>query len=256
VATNKKTFDITKGEKTLTLAVLKPTPRQRSDAQLVYAKAYREAVSKGAMLRTEAEKVLKDRGLWDEAKEADFKRLTDDIREKELALRKGGIRKGEGRDIALALRKLRRERAELDSARTAIDSTTAEGIADNQQFNYLVSACTVHADSGKPYFPSFDDYMGREDDPAVGKAGDALVGLLYDLDPAKLPENDFLRSHGFCDEKLRLVNPDGRLVSEEGLLVNEQGRYVNEAGELVDRDGNRVDEEGRPLVEALPFLDD
>ena len=65
-----------------------------------------------------------------------------------------------------------------------------------------------------------------------------------------------MKQYKFVDDKLRLINKDGKLVDEQGRLIDENGRFINEKGEFVDKDGNLVNSEGDYVVEFTPFLDD
>jgi len=259
VSANKKVIKVKNGDKEIELAILRPNAKQRQDAQKVYNKAFREAVESGAILRAKIESVMREQKLWDDGKEADLRKLQTKIADAERKIRSGGIKLSEARDLAIQLRRDRAELRTLNSERTSLDNNSAEAQADNAQFNYFVSSCTVHATDGKPYYKSYEDYMTREEDPATGLAAGALARMLYNLEEdyeKKLPENQFLVKYKFCDESLHLVDKQGRKVDADGRLVDNDGRYINEAGEYVDRDGNRVDAEGNYLVDEKPFLDD
>jgi len=259
VSANKKTFKVEIGGKEVDLAVLRPNAKQRQEAQKVYNKAFREAVESGAILRAKIESVMREQKLWDDHKEAELRKLQAAIGDKERKVRSGGIKLSEARDLAIQLRRDRAELRSLNSERMSLDNNSAEAQADNAQFNYWVSVCTVHANDGKPYFRSYEEYMTKEDDPAVGPAASALAKIIYNLEDdyeKKLPENQFLVKYKFADETLHLIDKQGRKVDADGRLVDENGRYINEAGQFVDREGNLVDEEGNFLVDEKPFLDD
>ena len=259
MSANKKVVKVEIGGKEVELAVLRPNAKQRQEAQKVYNKAFREAVESGAILRAKIESVMREQKLWDDQKEAELRKLQASISEKERKVRSGGIKLSEARDLALQLRRDRAELRGLNSERMSLDNNSAEAQADNAQFNYWVSVCTVHANDGKPYFKSYEEYMNKEDDPAVGPAAGALAKIIYNLEDdyeKKLPENQFLVKYKFADESLHLVDKQGRKVDAEGRLVDDNGRYINEAGQFVDREGNLVDEEGNFVVDEKPFLDD
>ena len=256
---NKKNFKVTIDGKDIDLSVVRPNVKQRQEGQKVYNKAFRDAVESGAILRAKVNSVMREQNLWDDNKEAQYRKLLEKVNQSERQIKSGGIKLNEAKEIALQMRRDRSELRALTSERSSLDNNTAEGQADNAQFNYWVSACTVYSDTGKQYFPSHEDYLNREDDPAVGQAAGNLAMLIYNLDPdyeKKLPENQFLSKYKFVDEELHLVDKQGRRVDAEGRLVNKDGRYINEAGELIDVDGNRVDENGEYVVEFSPFLDD
>jgi len=259
VSANKKIVKVEIGGKEVELAVLRPNAKQRQEAQKVYNRAFREAVESGAILRAKIENVMREQKLWDDAKEIELRKLQSAIGEKERKVRSGGIKLSEARDMAIQLRRDRAELRGLNAERMSLDNNSAEAQADNAQFNYWVSACTVHANDGKPYFKSHEEYLTKEDDPAIGPAASALAKIIYNLEDdyeKKLPENQFLVKYKFADETLHLVDKQGRKVDADGRLVDENGRYINEAGQFVDREGALVDTEGNFIVDEKPFLDD
>lgn len=257
--TNKKQFKVTLDSKEVELCVVRPNVKQRQEGQKVYNKAFRDAVESGAILRGKVNNVMREQNLWDDNKEAEYRKLLEKINGAERKIKSGGIKLNQAKDLALEMRKDRAELRTLTSERSSLDNNTAEGQADNAQFNYWVSSCTVYSETGKTYFGNYEDYLNRDDDPATGQAAGNLAMLLYNLDPdyeKKLPENQFLAKYNFVDEELHLVDKTGRRVDSEGRLVNKDGRYINEAGELIDIHGNRVNQEGDYVVDFSPFLDD
>jgi hypothetical protein len=257
--TNKKQFKVTLDSKEVELCVVRPNVKQRQEGQKVYNKAFRDAVESGAILRGKVNNVMREQNLWDDNKEAEYRKLLEKINGAERKIKSGGIKLNQAKDLALEMRKDRAELRALTSERSSLDNNTAEGQADNAQFNYWVSSCTVYSETGKTYFGNYEDYLNRDDDPATGQAAGNLAMLLYNLDPdyeKKLPENQFLAKYNFVDEELHLVDKTGRRVDSEGRLVNKDGRYINEAGELIDIHGNRVNQEGDYVVDFSPFLDD
>ena len=262
---NKVNFTVEKDGKTLELAVVRPSIKAQQEAQMVYAKAFADYVKAGAILQAKLEAYIREQKLWDDARQAEWERLDTRLSENEKLVR--GQVKGttfaQARAAAIQMRFDRAAIRSLTADRVALRNNTVEGQAENQRFNYLVSVCTVHADSKKPYFRDLDDYLTRDEDPATLAAANAFASLYYNYDPAaekSQPENQFLLKYRLCNDELHLVKViDGveRLVDAEGRLVNAEGRFVNEAGELVDVDGNRVDESGQPVVvETFPFLDE
>jgi hypothetical protein len=249
----------------LELAILTPSAQVKQKAQVIRARTWADAVKHDVIMREVLDTYLRKQGLWDDAREAEYRRIRDALLDNKLKLDAGGIRKSEGRKIALEMRKLRNEYGNLLSQRNRVDSNTADAIADQAQFNFMVAACTVYNDTQKPYFtltgfdPSLDAYIERIDEEAARDVASKLAEVMYgseeDLDN-KLPENEFLRKYGFADDKNRLINKDGHLVDEDGRLINEDGRYVNKAGEFTDKDGKPVDKDGNYIVEFKPFLDD
>lgn len=245
--------------KQVEFSIKSPSFKDQREAQKVYNQAFSDAVKSGCIVRGRLDDLLKEQGLWDDAKERQMNTIQQEIIDNEQILAKGGISLNSAKGVALEIRKLRGKLRDLISSRTSLDSNTAEGQADNARFNYLVSCCLVYADSNKGYFNSYEDYLNKAADPVAIQAAQLLASRLYGLDDnyeSTLAENKFLKQYNFINDDLRLVNKDGQLVDENGKLIDEDGRYINEKGEYVDREGKLVDDNGDYLVEFKPFLDE
>jgi hypothetical protein len=254
-----RTFTALVDDKQKEMMVRSPSLQDQREATKYYNQTFSEALKAKAVVRAKLDDLLVDQGLWDAFKQAKFTQLQSDILEGERKLAKGGISLKEAKSVALQMKKTREELRELISVKTNLDTHTAEGQADNARFNYLVSACTVYKDNNESYFKNYEDYNNRSSDAVAILAAQNLAGMLYGLDndyEDKLPENKFLKQYKFVDDKLRLINSDGKLVDEQGRLIDENGRFINEKGEFIDKDGNLVDKEGDYIVEFKPFLDD
>lgn len=244
------------------MVVKSPSPKNLRDAQVVYNKALRTALESGAILRRKLNDFLTEQKVWDSDKENSYQKILKEISTHEDMLKAGGIALKKAKDIALELRDLRLKLRELLAERQVYDATTAEGQADNTQFNFLVSACTFKEDGTTLMWSNIDEYDNSRETYAADAAS-ALAKMIYDLDPDydnNLTENKFLKKFKFVRDDLRLVNKDGHLVDEEGRLINEEGRFVAYKPDgtqyFVNRDGKEVDENGEKKIEALPFLDD
>jgi len=259
MATNKKVIEVEIAGKKTELAVIRPNAKQRQEGLKYYNKAFREALESGAILRPKIESVMREQKLWDDNKENSLRQLQNKIAENEKKLKSGGIKLSEAREIAISLRKQRAEIRTLTSEKINLDNNSAEAQADNAQFNYYVSACTVYGDNGKPYFKSYDEYMSKDDDPVVAKAASAMAQIIYNLEEdydKKLPENEFLVKFKFADQALHLINKQGKKIDAEGRLVDDEGRYIDENGNYIDINGDKIDKEGNYIVEHTPFLDE
>ena len=260
---NNETFELEIEEKGKTVKrafkISEATLQQQNEATKVYNRAFRDALESGALLRNKLEDYMRNQGMWNDEKQADLALMQREILDKEKQLAKGGIRLSVAKDAALEMADKRAEIRAMLMERNSLDSSTAEGQADNARFDYLVSATLVYNDSNKPYFKDLADYRNKNTEAVSLEAARRLAQKLYGLDSnheQNLAENKFLREFDFVDEDLRLLNKDGKLVDREGNLVNEDGRYIDEEGNLIDVDGNRVNEEGDYEFKRQPFLDD
>lgn len=242
----------------VTVYVTRPTKEQNAQAQIIASKIFKDAVLSGALVRKALDDILIKQGIWNSEKQAQVDKIDEEIRDKLIKLKSGGIKLTEARDIAVDIRIARMNRSLLLTERNAHDEFTAEAQSENAKFDYLCSVC-IKDENGNPIFTDVDNYKEQADQPYVSTAAAKLAGLTYGLEEnweSNLPENQFLTKFKFVDEELRLVNKEGKFVTKDGRLIDNNFRYINEQGEYVDTDGNRVDKDGLPVVEFSPFLDD
>jgi hypothetical protein len=238
--------------------VRKPTAEQKIEARKYYNLAFNAALRTKSPLKAEVLDLLKERGLWNDAKQEELKQAEKEVLEKEYVLHKGGITKSAARQVAIELKKARIKLQNILAPVTNFYQFTCEGQAENAKFDYLVSVCVVYDNNA--YFQSYEDYVSKKESDAVAIVGsNKFAELEYKLTDdfeAELPENQFLKQYNYVDEKYRLIDDKGRLISEDGRLVNEEGNIIDEDGDLVDLLGHKLDKDGNFAVERQPFLDD
>jgi hypothetical protein len=238
--------------------VVQPAPRLSQEASVLYSVELSKYLKKGVQSKQQMTKFLIENGIWSNDKESKEKKILDEISsltEKLYHSKKMSLK--EGRLLAIKMRDLRRDLVTLISERQSYDSNTAESLADNARFDFLVASCTFNEDGTKT-FPSYEKYLEIAQDEVAYKAASTLAALMYDLDEdynKKLPENIFLSKYNFVDEKLRFVDKEGNLVDREYRKINEEGHYLDKDGNRVDRDGKPLDKDGNYIFET-EFYDD
>lgn len=247
------------------LVVVRPKAKDFANAQVESSKVFARLVNAKdddgkpvAVVRKKLDDYMRDVGLWDDEKEAEFKETVRKLQESERKLARGGIKLSEAKDIALDMRRTRFEQTMLLAEKRELDAFTVEGQAENARFDYLVSCC-LRDEEGNRLFNSLEEYKNHAEQDHVAEGAAALADMLYGLDDdweKELPENKFLLEYKFVNNDMRLVDKEGNLVDSTGRRVDEQGRYLDEEGNFVDRDGNRVDEDGNPIEEFTPFIED
>lgn len=246
----------------IVVVVKKPTNDQLKQADIHKAKAWNKAFKEGVMTKAEVEKIMVDRGIWSEEKSKIEARLSQEILELEKRLYRGdgkaSPKLSDGRDIALEMRQKRIELRDLISERLAADDNTAESLADNARFDFLVYKCSYNGETDQPLFDSYEDYNSQGSSRPAIAAAQLLARMIYDLDSdfeSKLPENAFLRQHKLVNDDGQLIDPKTKYtVDPEGRRINELGHYLDEDGNRVDINGVRIDEDG--LYEMVEYEND
>tara|TARA_B100001559_G_C16465458_1_gene606294 strand:+ start:355 stop:1212 length:858 start_codon:yes stop_codon:yes gene_type:complete len=253
--------DVKVGDETVKIVVRKPTAPLMSKAQGIAAKAWSVHAREGVMTKKELEKFMKEHGIWDETKDEEEAKKQREIAdyEKQLYVRgkNGKLKTSEGRDIAIKMRIARNELRDLIAERIALEQNTAESLADNERFDFLVANCTFR-ESGEKVYSSLEDYTNEADGEVAFAAASALAQLLYSVDKSfesNLPENRFLQMFDFVDKDLTLVDHDGNLVDTKNRRIDEEGYLLNKDGKRTDLEGNLLDDNGR-YVPSVTYTDD
>lgn len=271
----------------VTVIVRSPTVEDYKDSQLEYNKAFRDALDSGALLRQRLTDYMREQGIWNDEKQKQSDEYVEQIRGMEDALKAGGIRLSEAKEIALRLKDTRAKFQVFLAEKNSLDSASAEGQADNARFNKLVRLCVLDEKTKLPFFKrdskkaEEEAYSASSSEPWLIEASAELANMLYGLDPdynQNLEENKFLKEFRFVNDEYQFIDKDGHPTDEDGRLVNEEGRYVAYRSEEAKKNRDKeemyfvnkfgeelvcvVSEDGEEewvkaeLKERKPFLDD
>ena len=218
-------------------AVVKPNGKQIRESRKIYNKVFTAAVREGAYLRSNVRKLAEQHGVWDKDQENKLAAINAEINKYVDILNRGGIELKDARAYAIKINSLRTEVLGILNAISDLDQLTAEGQAQDEARNYLVSQCIVNKDTLKPYCPTVEDLYAKEDDPVV------LNGIAKYISMENKTSIDFLESL-----------PEIKFLKEFKFMDNEYN-YVNESGEVVDEDGKPIKQEVEK-IERQPFLVD
>lgn len=235
------------------------TLSDQKEAKKIYNSAFADAISSGAIVRGKINDVLIKQGMWSDEKENELKNLQKNLTSQEKRLARGGIKLSEARALALEIADSRKSIRDLLMSRNSLDSNSAEGQADNAQFDYLVSACSFKKSDNSKCFENLEDYLNRGSEPLAAEAARNYAELFYGLDSSyekNLPENKFLLKYKFVNPDLHFVNKEGHLTDRDGKLVDKDGFYVDADNRRIDKFGNLLTKDGEFLVDEQPFLDD
>lgn len=204
--------------------VTKPSARQEKDGMIVFAKTLTKALKEGIMSHDKLDKVIRDEGVWDDDKQKKVLEIAEFLTVGIHKLSAGGIKLSDARTLAIQMRTKRFEYIQLVLEKTRLEGCTAEAIADRERTDFFVSVCVKNSDGSK-VFSSLEDYQEKQDSE-LGNVVSSKFAKLYngyeeDLGFSKYPENEFLLKYKFTNEKLELVDKDGKFVDVEGNTMEE-----------------------------------
>lgn len=192
------------------LAVVRPSQKVQVDAQKVYNRAYRDAIDSGVFLKKKTLEIMTEQGLWSEDKDKQIVELQLKLFQdgKTLEEKKYSSLE-EGNEIAgrMAENRLALQRLFVD--RGLMDEQTVEYQAETQRLNYLISACTVYNNTGKPFFINFEDFYERSEEASTIDASTNFLLFINEIDPdfeKNYPENKFLAENEVKDESTTVKN--------------------------------------------------
>lgn len=256
---NKLTFKtVDKDDREVELVVIRPSPKQNVDAQLVFNREWRKAEDGGSLLRSQLDDLNDKHSLWGPDQRKKVADIETEMINLERKLRGGSTHFNsvtEAKEVAMKIRTLRAQRMNLLRGRIALDNYTAESFAEAARLQYLVSVATFDAETGRiPYFKGYDDFIARSEEKAALDSFSNYIELTMGDDSS--PDNyedTWLKKYNFSNEKGYLTNARGQMVDSEGKLINEKFQFVTEDGQTCDREGNLVDDDGNYLVEYKEF---
>lgn len=272
-----KEFTIKLNGKDVEVGVRLPNATDLKEADNYSAKIFRKEVEAGTWLAVEADKIMRQKNLWNDEMDKRYAELKKKLLENEVKITKRTVALQKGKHgkydkntfygLCLEMRETRSELIDLTSIRSELEAKTAEGKANNARINYLIYACTVYSNSGKRIFSSYEDFdtksVKSEDTKdwydLILKANDAFQELYFGLKNNindLLPENAWLKKYGFVNDEYHLINEKGQAINVKGQLVDKFGRVIDESGNFIDLNGNPYDEDGNYLIEPKPFVDE
>ena len=254
---NKKELEVTlKDETKVKIYVTTPSARVVQRADRYRAKTWTECIEDGIKTKEELAIIMEDRGIWNEGHRKKEEKIIKDLTNCEKELYLGAGKKSallsDGKKIAVKMRQLRNDLRNLYMDRMSLEQNTAEALADNARFDYIVAYSTFY-ENGQNVYKDIEDYNDKASDEIAFAAAGALAEMMYNYDSKTdeaLPENQWLKTFDLVDENLSLVDQEKNLVDIDGRRINEFGHFINEDGKRTDKDGNLLDENGNYVIKV------
>ena len=215
--------------KNKTEVLIKPiTAKVAAEAQLVYNKAFKDALKAGSLLKSGLEPYMREQGLWNDDRQKEYEEVLKTISDYDKQLNSGldtdgnKLKLTQAKEIALGLSKARKKLTKLIHERSILDSNTAESIADNARFNFFVVNSCYDYKTQSRLFESVDDYLEKGEDEFTIEVASKFAEVFYDVDPdyeKNLTEFKFLKRFNFIDDEGYFINREGQRVDLDGNVV-------------------------------------
>jgi hypothetical protein len=182
------------GEKTkLKLIVENLDIERKCDTE--YHLAYTELMSRGIMPRATLERRMEEKGIWSKSDDDRLQELQTSLVKLQIDL-EGATTHEKGLVIASEMGKLRGECLKLVEVKAAVLSNACESLADQIRRDAYLAYATVYADTDKPVFKDYNDFLGRASEQVVIDAREAMLKIAtqtFNDSLIGLPEVSYVR---------------------------------------------------------------
>lgn len=253
---DRKDVEVKIGDKTVKIYVKSPTSRVAQRADRYKAKIWTECIEDGIKTKDELASFMAKRNIWNSDHEKRETDLVTEIQEleKELYLGTGNkkVALSDGKNVAIKMRLLRSELRQLLLEKMNLEANTAEALADNARFDFIVAYCTFY-ENGENVYNGIEDYSDKSADEIAYAAASSLAALMYNYSSEAekgLPENKWLSHFNLVNEDLSLVDDTNQLIDLEGRRINADGHYIDKDGKRTDVNGNMLDKDGNYVIQV------
>ena len=187
----------------------RPNQEILSEAELIYRTTFSRAFRQGILTNAEVDKVLRERGIWDEKREKEAIEFQEFIISLEERLKDPSISNDQGKSICEEIVKKRSELIAHNNIYTQTADNTCETMASEDRNRFFCSKCIYDNKTGLRVYDGVDDFRNRLDEQAaVDSYRETVIATLEVLMGRELPsdltseyaENLWLNERGLVDE--------------------------------------------------------
>lgn len=173
----------------IVLRFKRPSQTILAKADLVRRTAFSRAFRQDIITNAEVEKLLRDRGLWDDNEREKVQVLRDKISQLEVKLDED-LTPEQGQLVCAELDKLRLEVMSANSMYQNISDNTCETIALEERNQYLCSECVVDDKTNLRVYKDIEDFKSRMDEQMTSDVfGETVIATLEMTIGRSLPSN-------------------------------------------------------------------
>ncbi len=203
VKTNKREFDSVVNDDKVRLKLKDETLDIERKCDTEYHLAYTQLMQKGILPKATLEKFMREKSIWGKADEDRLGEFQTQLAQLQIELQNAETHE-KGLAIAGKMGELRAECLTLVEVKAAVLSNSCESLADQIRRDAYIAHATVYADTNKPVFKGYEDFLDRADDQVVADARAIVLEVATEAFTASLiglPEVHYVREvQGQLDE--------------------------------------------------------
>jgi len=183
------------------------------EADMIYRKAYSEAIKEGILPREKMREIFDKNGIWTKDDDDDFRRLVSDITSLSLSLEEASKRSDNNECIKISgeMGILRVKMLRLFSVQQASYMQSCEGYAELTKLESLMASCVIIKATKQRYWKNYKDYVIERDQNATSNVpekamefNNSLLEKMRDDTINEYPEQKWLKTqHAEMVEKAK-----------------------------------------------------
>jgi len=197
-----------KDDKDLVLKFARPSQKILNKADLVFRTSFSNALREGVLTAAEVDKILRERGIWDDDKELEAEKFRTEIGELEEKLKDPTLNNEQGKALCEKITSVRINLIRHNSIYTTVADNTCENMANEARNQYLCATCIHDNKTGLRVYKDVENFQDRLDEAAALDAyREAMIASLEAQTGRDLPsdltqeyaENKWLAERGLLD---------------------------------------------------------
>jgi hypothetical protein len=162
IFTGKELLYIDNGSMDICIEFRQPTNAIILRANLIYHKAYQQAISDGILSAEDLEKLIKERNIFTTEDEQKISKLESQLHGQEVLLSKTVVVQAKSDRLKNIIRNLRSQINEIKFKKSSKMSMSAESKADEERSLFLCWACAHDADKNSLLWQRYDDLLKEQ----------------------------------------------------------------------------------------------
>jgi hypothetical protein len=156
-----------KDDEELVLKFVRPSQKVLNKSDLIYRTAFSKALREGVLTNAEVDKILRERGIWDDTKEEEAAEIRTKINGLEEKLADSSLTNKQGAALCAEVSKTRLELLRHNSIYTTVADNTCENMGNEARTQYLCAACVYDNKTGLKVYKDVEDFKDRLDEVAA-----------------------------------------------------------------------------------------
>jgi len=160
-----------------------------------YHLAYTQLMQRGILPKAALEKFMQKNAIWSKEDEDTLGELQAQLAKLQIELQNAETHE-KGLVIAGKMGELRAECLNLVEVKAAVLSNSCESLADQIRRDAYIAYATVYADTNKPVFKGYEDFLNRADEQVVADARNLVLEIAtesFTTSLTGLPEVHYVR---------------------------------------------------------------